>query len=165
MCRFPVYFLCLKTVLNFLKGSLFPLPFCLIFRYNESGKQCTFVLAADRNRTKGDANEMKLRPWKQALSLVLAFALVFAMPCVTSVYADDIPLYYLDSGGEVKEVPETTQLLDTGASVWGSEGTETWYYKKMILFWPRTASNRMLLLREMSISFWTIVRHTILLPT
>ena len=73
---------------------------------------------------------MKLRPWKRALSLVLAFALVFAMPCVTSVYADDIPLYYLDSGGEVKEVPETTQLLDTGASVWGSEGTETWYYLK-----------------------------------
>ena len=89
-----------------------------------------FVLAADRNRTKGDANEMKLRPWKRVLSLVLAFALVFAMPCVTSVYADDIPLYYLDSGGEVKEVPETTQLLDTGASVWGSEGTETWYYLK-----------------------------------
>lgn len=79
-----------------------------------------FVLAADRNRTKGDANEMKLRPWKRVLSLVLAFALVFAMPCVTSVYADDIPLYYLDSGGEVKEVPETTQLLDTGASVWGN---------------------------------------------
>ena len=89
-----------------------------------------FVLAADRNRTKGDANEMKLRPWKRVLSLVLAFALVFAMPCVTSVYADDIPLYYLDSGGEVKEVPETTQLLDTGASVWGTEGTETWYYLK-----------------------------------
>ena len=89
-----------------------------------------FVLAADRNRTKGDANEMKLRPWKRVLSLVLAFALVFAMPCVTSVYADDIPLYYLDSGGEVKEVPEATQLLDTGASVWGSEGTETWYYLK-----------------------------------
>ena len=73
---------------------------------------------------------MKLRPWKRALSLVLAFALVFAMPCVTSVYADDIPLYYLDSGGEVKEVPEATQLLDTGASVWGTEGTETWYYLK-----------------------------------
>ena len=73
---------------------------------------------------------MKLRPWKRVLSLVLAFALVFAMPCVTSVYADDIPLYYLDSGGEVKEVPETTQLLDTGASVWGTEGTETWYYLK-----------------------------------
>ena len=73
---------------------------------------------------------MKLRPWKRALSLVLAFAFVFAMPCVTSVYADDIPLYYLDSGGEVKEVPETTQLLDTGASVWGTEGTETWYYLK-----------------------------------
>lgn len=73
---------------------------------------------------------MKLRPWKRVLSLVLAFALVFAMPCVTSVYADDIPLYYLDSGGEVKEVPEATQLLDTGASVWGSEGTETWYYLK-----------------------------------
>ena len=89
-----------------------------------------FVLAVDRNRTKGDANEMKLRPWKRVLSLVLAFALVFAMPCVTSVYADDIPLYYLDSGGEVKEVPETTQLLDTGASVWGTEGTETWYYLK-----------------------------------
>ena len=89
-----------------------------------------FVLAADRNRTKGDANEMKLRPWKRVLSLMLAFALVFAMPCVTSVYADDIPLYYLDSGGEVKEVPETTQLLDTGASVWGTEGTETWYYLK-----------------------------------
>ena len=89
-----------------------------------------FVLAADRNRTKGDANEMKLRPWKRVLSLVLAFALVFAMPCVTSVYADDIPLYYLDSGGEVKEVPEATQLLDTGASVWGTEGTETWYYLK-----------------------------------
>ena len=89
-----------------------------------------FVLAADRNRAKGDANEMKLRPWKRVLSLVLAFALVFAMPCVTSVYADDIPLYYLDSGGEVKEVPEATQLLDTGASVWGTEGTETWYYLK-----------------------------------
>ena len=30
---------------------------------------------------------MKQRPWKRALSLMLAFALVFAMPCVTGVYA------------------------------------------------------------------------------
>ena len=73
---------------------------------------------------------MKLRPWKWVLSLVFALAVVFAMPCVVRVYAADDPLYYLDSGGEVKEAPESTQNLDTEASVWGTEGTETWYYIK-----------------------------------
>ena len=49
---------------------------------------------------------------------------------VSYTHLDVYKRQYLDSGGEVKEVPEATQLLDTGASVWGSEGTETWYYLK-----------------------------------
>ena len=39
---------------------------------------------------------MKQKPWKRALSLVLAFTLVFAMPCVTCVYADGVSVDYVE---------------------------------------------------------------------
>ena len=39
---------------------------------------------------------MKQQPWKRALSLMLAFALMFAMPCVTGVYAAGEPVDYIE---------------------------------------------------------------------
>ena len=37
---------------------------------------------------------MKYRSWKKAFSLLLACALVFTMPCVTSVWAEDESVEY-----------------------------------------------------------------------
>ena len=67
------------------------------------------------------------KPWKRALSLVLAFALVFAMPCVTCVYAQD-PVHYVYrwwDTGEKKVVDSnaqtaTYQVVDSGKTQWDS---------------------------------------------
>ncbi|MBS5483182.1 MAG: hypothetical protein KHX88_08030, partial [Firmicutes bacterium] len=70
---------------------------------------------------------MKQKPWKRALSLVLAFTLVFAMPCVTSVYAKD-PVHYVYrwwDTGENKVVDSnaqtaTYQVVNSNNTQWDS---------------------------------------------
>ena len=81
---------------------------------------------------------MKQKPWKRALSLVLAFALVFAMPCVTCVYADGVSVDYVErrwdsdrnvvdsqekTANNCTQVYQNTTQWDTGWYV--AEGTVT----------------------------------------
>ena len=85
--------------------------------------------------TKGDERKMKDRSWKKALSLVLTFALVFAMPCVTSVWAVEKVDYVY---GEWNKDTNTVEWK-TGTAVnctkitadnqqWGNTKSEEYWY-------------------------------------
>ena len=51
-------------------------------------------------KTEGAADTMKRRFWKQSLSLALTFALILAMPCVTSVWAGGSVEYLVGTWSE-----------------------------------------------------------------
>ena len=74
---------------------------------------------------------MKQRPWKRALSLVLAFALIFAMPCVTCVYADGVSVDYVerrwDSGRNVVDSQEKTADDCTQVNQNTTQWNNGWY--------------------------------------
>ena len=78
---------------------------------------------------------MKQQPWKRALSLMLAFALMFAMPCVTGVYAAGEPVDYIerwwDSRKQVVDshadsVTVYTEI-DPNTTTWNGGTTGGWY--------------------------------------
>ena len=79
------------------------------------------------------------KPWKRALSLVLAFALVFAMPCVTSVYADNEVVYverWWDSNNNVldshvEKVTSYTEITSSSSpTTWVDTAYDGWYVAK-----------------------------------
>lgn len=78
---------------------------------------------------------MKQRPWKRALSLMLAFALVFAMPCVTGVYAAGEPVDYIERWWDEdeqkvmdsqKSVTNYTEV-ENSTTAWDGDTTGGWY--------------------------------------
>lgn len=78
---------------------------------------------------------MKQRPWKRALSLMLAFALVFAMPCVTGVYAAGEPVDYIERWWDEdeqkvmdsqKSVTNYTEV-ESSTTAWDGDTTGGWY--------------------------------------
>ncbi len=77
---------------------------------------------------EGDADDMKQRPWKRVLSLVLAFALVFAMPCVTSVYANGGAVNYIERQRDrsEKKVVDVDKTVESYTEITSENSLTTW---------------------------------------
>ena len=78
---------------------------------------------------------MKQQPWKRALSLMLAFALMFAMPCVTGVYAAGEPVDYIERWWDSRKQVVDSRAdsvtvyteIDPNTMTWNGGTTGGWY--------------------------------------
>lgn len=78
---------------------------------------------------------MKQQPWKRALSLMLAFALMFAMPCVTGVYAAGEPVDYIERWWDSRKQVVDSRAdsvtvyteIDPNTTTWNGGTTGGWY--------------------------------------